>query len=142
MFNTCLYVSLYSCIALVGLIWVIQIVHYPSFHFIDKSQFASFESFHGLRISIVVIPLMLLELGSSVAILFNTASDQFPLMLLAMALLLAIWLITFLVSSPIHGELMLGYNKELIDKLVSTNWWRTGLWTVRSLILIYIVKQV
>ena len=137
-----LYINLYTCLVLVGLIWVIQVVHYPSFHFIERVNFQDFIAFHGLRISVVVIPLMLLELASAIAVLFSLKGQFTSLLVLAIILLILIWGITFLVSSPIHGELLNGYNKQLVNKLVSTNWWRTGLWTLRSLILIYILWKV
>jgi len=142
MFNLFLYVNLYTCIALVGLIWVIQLVHYPSFHFVDKSNFAQFESFHSLRISIVVIPLMLLELISSLALLYYAPKKLMLPIVVALFFVLLVWAITFFVSSPIHGKLLSDYDKELIDKLISTNWWRTILWTLKSFLLIYILKAV
>ena len=41
-----------------GLIWLVQIVHYPLFTFVDKSNYNSFQNAHMLRIGILVIPVM------------------------------------------------------------------------------------
>ncbi len=134
-----LYISLYTCVALVGLIWAIQLVHYPSFHFISHEKFKNYILFHGKRISCVVIPLMLTELGASLVFLFNSNSNFKALEVLSMFFLIAIWVVTFTVSAPIHGKLLKGYNKKLVNKLVMTNWFRTVFWTIRSGILLYIV---
>ena len=40
---------------MVGVIWVIQLVHYPSFHFVELKQYTTFQRFHMARISYVVI---------------------------------------------------------------------------------------
>lgn len=39
-----------TSIFLCGLIWVIQLVHYPSFHFVEDSRFIDFQAFHTQRI--------------------------------------------------------------------------------------------
>ena len=34
---------------MVGVIWVIQLVHYPSFHFIELKQYTTFQRFQCLE---------------------------------------------------------------------------------------------
>ena len=48
---------------MVGVIWVIQLVHYPSFHFINKKDYEQFQDFHMKRITYIVMPTMLIELA-------------------------------------------------------------------------------
>jgi hypothetical protein len=52
--------------ALLSLIWIVQLVHYPSFQFIDANRFISFQHFHMQSITYVVAPLMFLELGVTI----------------------------------------------------------------------------
>ena len=54
---------------MVGLIWTIQLVHYPTFHFIDKNLYSSFQKFHMNSISLIVVPVMVLELATGVLLL-------------------------------------------------------------------------
>ena len=123
-----------SAFFLTGMIWTIQIVHYPSFHYIDKISFTNFHHFHERRISIIVMPLMLIELTTSTALYINNMSSiVFALNLLIVAL---IWCSTFFVQVPIHSILSQKKDKKLIEKLVNTNWIRTFLWSMRMLLII------
>ena len=55
------FLNVISAFFLTGVIWTIQIVHYPSFHYIDKLSFVNFHQFHERRISIIVMPLMMVN---------------------------------------------------------------------------------
>ena len=117
---------------MVGVIWIIQLVHYPSFHFIELKQYTTFQRFHMSRISYVVIPAMLTELFTLILIIISM--DQIDTLVLASAILLIfIWLITAVFFSGVHQKLTLGYDQTVVDKLVKLNWGRTLLWTLRLL---------
>ena len=119
---------------MVGVIWVIQLVHYPSFHFIELKQYTTFQRFHMSRISYVVIPAMLTELFTLILIIISM--DQIDTLVLASAILLIfIWLITAVFFSGVHQKLTLGYEQTVVDKLVKLNWGRTLLWTLRLLLI-------
>ena len=45
-----------------GLIWTIQLVHYPTFDHVADDHFADFAKFHASRISLIVLPAMIVEL--------------------------------------------------------------------------------
>jgi hypothetical protein len=47
-----------------------------------------------------------------------------------------IWCSTFFVQVPIHSILSEKKDKNLIEKLVNTNWIRTFLWSIRMLLII------
>ena len=128
------FLNVISTFLLTGVIWTIQIVHYPSFHYIDKLSFTNFHNFHERRISIIVMPLMLIELITSIALyIHNMWSIIFALNLLIVGL---IWCSTFFVQVPIHSILSEKKDKNLIEKLVNTNWIRTFLWSIRMLLII------
>ena len=128
------FLNVISAFLLTGVIWTIQIVHYPSFHYIDKLSFTNFHNFHERRISIIVMPLMLIELTTSTALYINNMSSiVFALNLLIVVL---IWCSTFFIQVPIHSILSQKKDKKLIEKLVNTNWIRTFLWSMRMLLII------
>jgi len=128
------FLNVISAFLLTGVIWTIQIVHYPSFHYIDKLSFTNFHNFHERRISIIVMPLMIIELTTSTALYINNMSSiVFALNLLIVGL---IWCSTFFVQVPIHSILSEKKDKNLIEKLVNTNWIRTFLWSIRMLLII------
>ena len=117
-----------------GVIWVIQIVHYPSFHFIEKESYTAFQKFHMNKISIIVIPIMLAELITGM-MLFLDKSSKSPFLIISFVILVLIWLITGVYFSKAHNELMTGYQELVVNQLVVMNWIRTLLWTLRLLLL-------
>ena len=120
---------------MVGIIWVIQLLHYPAFNFIKESDYVEFQHFHMQRISFIVVPVMILELFSAFMLVYYVRSN---LLILCLIILLFIWLITFVFFTKLHQSLLGGYDKIIVDKLVQINWSRTVLWSLRLIILIYI----
>lgn len=120
---------------MVGIIWVIQLLHYPAFHFIKESDYVEFQHFHMQRISFIVVPVMILELFSAFMLVYYLRYNP---LILCLIILLVIWLITFVFFTKLHQSLLDGYDKKIVDKLVKINWSRTILWSLRLIILIYI----
>ena len=117
-----------------GVIWVIQIVHYPSFHFIEKELYTAFQKFHMNKISIIVMPIMLAELITGI-MLFLDKSSKSPFLTISIIILVLIWLITGVFFTKAHNELIAGYQELVVNQLVAMNWIRTLLWTLRLLLL-------
>ena len=120
---------------MVGVIWVIQLLHYPSFHFINEKNYIEFQHFHMQRISFIVIPVMLIELASALLLSYFFRSS---LTIILLALLLGIWGITFIFFTNMHQKLTNGFDPSIVDKLVKINWSRTALWSLRLIILLSI----
>lgn len=127
---------------LVGLIWIVQLVHYPLFARVGSAEFASYEAAHANLITLVVGPLMLLELLTAVAILTLWPSSL-PgwVAWLGLALVGLIWLTTMLVSVPLHAKLAAGFDAQTHALLVATNWIRTLAWTARGLLLAWVLHR-
>ena len=120
--------------AIVGIIWIIQLLHYPSFRFYQPENFQEAMKNHQDRISIVIVPLMLSEISlAAFGAFFRMNAYTWSLL----GIVGAIWIITFTVQVPLHDKLLKeGFNLERINSLVKSNWSRTILWTIKlSLIL-------
>jgi hypothetical protein len=128
--------------ALVGLIWTIQLVHYPLFSSVGAPQFAAFHRAHTERISWIVLPLMCAELLLAIALAM--ASERVAPRWstgLALALVLGAWASTALLSVPIHNAVATandGERASLLARLVVTNWPRTLAWTARAALLFWL----
>lgn len=120
---------------LTGLIWTIQRVHYPSFIYIDNKDYLDFQYFHMRRITQIVAPLMLTELALSLVNLYKSSFEA--LFIINTALVVLIWLNTFFWNIPLHKKLTLKKEPLIIKELVISNWPRTILWTIKSLLLLY-----
>lgn len=130
----------FSTFALTGLIWFVQVVHYPLFRSIPNPHHAVYAVGHQRRTSWVVAPLMLLELATAVLALWPSFRPRmlgFSGAALGMTLVAVIWLSTALVQVPIHSKLLTGTDAPAIDRLVRSNWIRTIAWSARSLLLTY-----
>ncbi len=123
--------------ALVGLIWTIQVVHYPLLKNVGQEEFLNYHDRHMSRITWVVGPLMLAEVGSAGWLLFlGERSLLFGISLAALAL---VWASTVFCQVPLHHQLMHGYDATTVDRLVLTNGWRTLCWTIRGLCLLWLI---
>lgn len=120
---------------LLGLIWTIQLVHYPSFVYVSSERFIDFEKMHTFKISLVVMPLMIIELITALSMLYLNSMNV-PSMAYT-AIIVFIWLSTFTFSVPCHKKLYLGKDIKIIKKLISTNWIRTILWSIKASLLCY-----
>ena len=121
----------------VGLIWTIQLVHYPTMRFIPKERFVEYHNFHSMRISFLAIPLMVTELGTSLILFYQNYNNVIQtIFLINLVIVALIWLSTFLIQVPLHNALSKEKQSEKLSKLICTNWIRTILWTARSILMI------
>lgn len=120
-----------------GLVWFVQIVHYPLLHRVGAVGFARYAQDHARRASPVVAPVMLFELatGAWLAVTPPPAIGA-PLLWINAALLAVIWGSTLALQGPAHRRLADGYQADAVNGLIAGNWIRTGLWTARSGLLV------
>lgn len=126
---------LISTSMMVAIIWIVQILHYPTFLFIDKERYTEFQQFHMNKISYIIVPLMLGELISGLSILFTVENIQFSFYV-SLSLLILIWLITGLFFTKFHSELSKKFSHNTILRLIRLNWIRTVFWTIRLALLL------
>jgi hypothetical protein len=127
-----------ATLAMTGVIWFVQVVHYPLFDRVGAHGFADYEQGHTRRTGWVVMPLMLAEAGSAMAL----AVWMFPgfLAWVGLGLLVGVWLSTFLLQVPQHRRLAAGFDDGAHRRLVTTNWVRTALWTGRSVVALALLE--
>lgn len=104
-FSLLLILNLAFTAMLSGLIWMVQLVHYPAFLHVGKENCFAFQQHHTRSISRLVVPLMVAELVFALWLLFwpMTFFVMEYLNYFAFACLLLIWLVTFLKAVPYHS---------------------------------------
>ncbi|MCF8056887.1 MAG: hypothetical protein K9K37_09635 [Desulfocapsa sp.] len=108
------------------LIWLVQLIIYPSFRYIEEKVFLAWHSRYTVLIGLVVTPLMLLQAGGEAVHFW-----QQDLRWQRIAIISGIWIATFILSVPCHKRLHeAGKDLPIIDRLVLTNWIRTLLWSI------------
>lgn len=125
-----------ATVYMVGVIWFVQVVHYPLFAAIASDKFTAYEQRHASLTTWVVFPPMLVE-AATVVLMFWFRPDGLSVWQLwtGMALLTGIWISTFLVQVPCHRELSKGFSAAVHYRLVLTNWIRTVGWSLRGLLV-------
>ena len=113
--------------SLVTLIWLVQLIIYPSFRSIAPEVFPAFHADYSTKISFVVVPLMFAQV-----FLVAVQVWQMPGLstYLSAGLVVAAWVATFALAVPCHNELGVhGHDLGVIDRLVAVNWIRTVVWS-------------
>ena len=124
-----------------GLIWFVQIVHYPLFNRVGSSVFNDYHKLHVIFTGRVVIIPMVLELVVAFLWLFDCLDTQyFYPAIMNVVLLFGIWSSTFFFQVPAHNRIAIQFNQSDYHILVKTNWIRTLLWSLKSLLLLYILQ--
>ncbi len=116
-----------------GVIWFVQIVHYPLFGGVGETNFAPYEARHTWLTGLVVAPPMLLELATGVALLWRRPEGMsWQEVIFGLVLLGVIWASTYLLQIPRHRVLGEGFDTVAHRELVLTNWLRTAAWSLRA----------
>jgi len=120
---------------MLGVIWFVQVVHYPLFAGVGQVNFPIYEQRHTFLTGFVVMPPMVLELVTALMLCAATRcripeSDARRLLTLTVL----IWTTTFALHVPQHQALTTGYDEQVHELLVATNWLRTLLWSLKALL--------
>lgn len=125
-----------------GLIWFVQIVHYPLMASVPKDGFRNYELRHrNLTTYVVLLPMMLELLSSFVLIFYSEAFMSRWETVLGASLVTLIWFSTAFLQVPAHSVLAQGFRHKEHSQLLKSNWLRTTCWTLRSaLVLIWLSR--
>ena len=120
---------------MVGLIWFVQLVHYPLKVFIAEDVFVTYQQQHMQRTTYAVGPAMLIEAGTTMVLCLIAPQHLVEMAWFGAVLLGIIWLTTAVFQVPLHQRLSQGKNMEHIRALVRTNMIRTIAWTGRGVVV-------
>ena len=137
MFDDPLMIHIISTSIMVGVIWVIQLVHYPSFKYVNESDYIIFQKYHMSNISYIVFPVMFTELITALIILFFGEKSLF--FVLSLICLFLIWVFTGVLFTKYHRILKEGKDLMIIEKMIKANWIRSLLWTMRLIMIFFVI---
>ena len=127
---------------MVGLIWLLQLVSYPLFSYVNVGDFQKYHSRHVKKITPIVALAMTLEASIALILLIFTPSDSVGLLVINTLLVCLIWVSTAFIQIPYHQRLEFPKNQILYtEKLIKTNWIRTILWIFKLIISIWVLMS-
>lgn len=126
---------------MVGVIWFVQICHYPLFALIPEDAFPVYEAAHRRLTTWVVLPTMAVEAFSTVWLTLQTRGTRRRIAAAGVGLLALIWGVTFFVQVPLHEQLQTAFRADVHARLVHNNWWRTIAWTLRGILALRLVAS-
>jgi hypothetical protein len=130
-----LVVHLVATVAMIGLIWFVQVVHYPLFDAVGRDAFVAYEDAHRRLTAYVVGPFMAVEGVTALWIAAVPPDGVSRVTALAGCVLLAvIHGSTVFLQVPMHVALSEGFDRAKAERLVRTNWIRTIGWTLRGVL--------
>lgn len=141
---TLLLVHAAATLFMAGLIWFVQLVHYPLFALVGERDYATFAREHSRRTTWVVALPMLVELATGGLLLFGRwrPAGVPDWTVWAGAILIGmVWASTMLLQIPCHDRLAEGWDAAVGRRLVRGNWIRTVGWTFRGLLVVWMVAQ-
>ena len=134
-------VHAYATLAMVGLIWFVQIVHYPMMADVGQVDFVRYEKIHQDRTTMVVAPLMLAEVITAVWLCwYSPVPVSRSLVVTGLVLLAIIWGSTWLLQVPMHTRLSAGFDLSSHQFLVQSNWIRTIAWSARGVVALLLLR--
>ncbi len=124
-----------AALVMTGLIWFVQVVHYPLLAGVPPERSAAVAEEHQRRTSYVVAVPMAVEGLTTLALLADRPRDVSVIWPWIGALLVAIALgSTVMLSVPLHARMARGYDARTGPRLVLTNWPRTVAWTLHAVV--------
>lgn len=126
-----------------GVVWFVQVVHYPLFARIGVADFSAYERRHTALTTWVVAPPMLVEAATALLLIRLLPPGVSTVQVwTGVALLAAIWGSTFFVQVPCHDILSKELDAAVLNRLVWTNWIRTVAWSLRGLLVLWMVWRI
>ncbi len=128
---------------MVGVIWVVQLVHYPLFSMVGEGHFTAYHAEHVRLITYIVGPAMLVELGGALYLCaYPLPSIPRWVFMVGIGLIGVAWITTALASVPMHNALAGGFEEDAHHWLVVTNWARTIAWSARGALVYWMIRTV
>ncbi|MFM7137398.1 MAG: hypothetical protein ACKO1M_10080 [Planctomycetota bacterium] len=125
-----------------GIIWFVQVVHYPLFAAVTGPSAADYARANQARTSLVVLPPMLVEAAVAGWLVVWPPPGIGRGPALAGAVMVGLlWLSTLAVQMPLHARLAReGHAAVVVATLVRSNWPRTLLWTARAILTAWMLS--
>jgi hypothetical protein len=137
-----LVINAFATCVMVGVIWFVQVVHYPLLATIGQDRASEIAQEHQRRTGWVVGLPMAAEGVTTLWLVFDSPSGVHVVLPYVGGILLAIALgSTIFLSVPLHEKMANSPSADIGAQLVRTNWPRTIAWTLRGVLTAIMLLQ-
>ena len=137
-----LVVNVAAALFMTGVIWFVQVVHYPLFDGVGAADWPAYHRRHTTRTGCVVAPLMVTELlTAALVVLDRPAGVPAGLAVAGLALATATWVLTLGLATRDHGRLADGWDARIARRLVTLGWARAAAWTAHGAVALAMLAQ-
>lgn len=126
-----------ATLAMVGLIWFVQVVHYPLLAHLDAAGIAEHQRLTG---HVVALPMSVEALTAALLVIDRPDGVPAAAVWIGLALVAVVWASTALLQVPMHRALAGGAGD--VRRLVRDNWIRTAAWTARGAVVAWMLATV
>lgn len=127
---------------LLGILWFIQLVHYPLFRRI-KENFVQYERDHLRRTASLLVPIAVVDIALNVMLVISLEKGSCIFLIsFALAMNIITWLSVFFFQVAEHHSLSDHFSKKIVHKLVKTNWVSTIAWTVKAALIFALIVMI
>jgi hypothetical protein len=129
-----------STALLTGIIWTVQLVHYPLMAHVGPGEHVAYARAHAPRMAGVVMLPWTVQ-GVSIGWLLITRPEVIPMVALVGAAIAAAMtvLVTIVASVPAHDRLRVAPDDLALRRLVRTNWLRTCAWSIHLALAVWML---
>jgi hypothetical protein len=125
-----------STFFMVGLVWFVDVVHYPLFAAVGDAAFTRYHELHTKRTTWVVLPAMGIELVSSAMLAIDPPADLVTLSIAGAVLAAGTWAITVFAAVPAHRALSAGFTAARLRRLRKADLARALVWTAHGTVVV------
>ena len=130
--------ALFMC----GVIWFVQVVHYPLFDGVAAGDWPAYHRRHTTRTGYVVAPVMIAELAAAALLVLTApAGVSEGLAVAGLTLAVATWVLTLGLATRDHGRLSDGWDARIARRLVTVGWGRTLAWSAHGAVALAMLAQ-
>ena len=122
---------------MVGLIWFVQVVHYPLLAHLDVAGIAEHQRLTGY---VVAAPMLVEAVTAALLLVDRPPGVPAAAAWIGAALVVVVWASTALLQVPTHRALAGGAGD--VRRLVRDNWVRTAAWTARGAVVAWMLATV
>lgn len=129
---------------LTGLIWFVQVVHYPLFAQVTPENFPAYHAEHTTLTTWLVAVPMVVELLTSIwlTLLLRNDTRLRTLARTGLVFVVIVWGSTAWIQVPQHQRLSRGFEPAVHAALVRGNWIRVGAWSSHACVILIMLACV